>query len=378
VRRTRTIVTLSLAALAALPVARQSEASEATREACGLDWTVALSPSPRGDSYLEGVFAPSPDEAWAAGWTIKNDDTWQTLLLHWDGSAWTTVPAPSPTDSSRFLAVAGSSADDVWVVGGFDFSFGLALHWDGTAWTEVDLPANVGVIRSLLPMAADNVWGTSSTGVVRWDGRKWQLVERDSRRLWLEDITHGGPAELWAVGWNDIDFPSADLPFIKHGQGQIWQRTHPPRPQGDSYLYGAATVGEGDVWAVGQAISAPYAVRWVGTHWKAIGTPFDSGRFESVEALAGVDLWAVGTTFANALIAHWDGQVWAGEEPISGGLRAMAMDPTGSHMWAVGFTGTYPDYTTLTLERCLVPGESGIPGPSSAEVEHGSAMDALS
>jgi hypothetical protein len=88
----------------------------------GADWNEVPSPNVgTGDSYLRGVTAISPTDAWAVGGYGPRTGTKQTLILHWDGAAWSVVPSPNVEgQSNRFFSIEAISANDLWAVGTYN------------------------------------------------------------------------------------------------------------------------------------------------------------------------------------------------------------------------------------------------------------------
>lgn len=83
---------------------------------------------------LWGVFAVSPDEAWAVGGEAIDDGTpAEPVILHWINGAWSLMPLPAiDRDFRALFKVWGTGPDDVYAVG----AKGVILHWDGSAWTQ--------------------------------------------------------------------------------------------------------------------------------------------------------------------------------------------------------------------------------------------------
>src|SRR4030095_2081987 len=54
-------------------------------------WSIVPSPNEEGANWLAAVDASAGDNAWAVGYYIGSDGLYETLSLHWDGSAWTLV-----------------------------------------------------------------------------------------------------------------------------------------------------------------------------------------------------------------------------------------------------------------------------------------------
>jgi hypothetical protein len=62
------------------------------------------------------------------------------LLPHWDGTAWTQVAGPSTGDESWLYGVAATSPTQAWAVGGTSIGGGsgdkVVLSWNDSAWTR--------------------------------------------------------------------------------------------------------------------------------------------------------------------------------------------------------------------------------------------------
>ena len=89
----------------------------------------------------------SGSDAWAVGWYWNRTGTaYDTLILHWDGTAWTQVNSPNPssdppyTPANYLFGVSARSGSDAWAVGDHDTAVSttgsLIAHWNGTAWAN--------------------------------------------------------------------------------------------------------------------------------------------------------------------------------------------------------------------------------------------------
>jgi hypothetical protein len=87
-------------------------------------WTIQQIPD--NGEVLTSVYAASPSDVWALGQqgTQFADDIgqqeYQSVFLHWDGTAWTTVPLPGPQEyglTEQYTAIAGTGPGDVWAAG---------------------------------------------------------------------------------------------------------------------------------------------------------------------------------------------------------------------------------------------------------------------
>jgi hypothetical protein len=159
----------------------------------GTAWAEQPSGAPSsGTSYLKGVTAISPSDAWAVGYSMVSGLR-QALILHWNGSVWAKVPNPNPSPTSTVLsAVTATSSTNAWAVGEYVTSqtdYTLIEHWNGTAWTQVPSPTPGGPVLSLSGVAASSAsdaWAVGDYGtgtapathtlVEHWNGTAWTQV----------------------------------------------------------------------------------------------------------------------------------------------------------------------------------------------------------
>lgn len=102
----------------------------------GHSWKRVATPKLRAPT-ISSMSARSADDIWAAG-VFRGPDhkrTYETLMLHWDGSAWTQVPVEGgPSDFDSLYTVSADAGDDAWTAGhSGDERF--VRHWDGTTWS---------------------------------------------------------------------------------------------------------------------------------------------------------------------------------------------------------------------------------------------------
>ena len=117
----------------------------------GSSWSVTSVPQPGTErNILYSVSAASPTNVWAVGEQQNAGGPFETLVLHYDGSAWSQVPALDPGAGGNHLYGVATSSDGVWAVGeqvgtgGFDQA--LVEHFDGSSW---HLVPNASVAASL-------------------------------------------------------------------------------------------------------------------------------------------------------------------------------------------------------------------------------------
>ena len=157
----------------------------------GSSWTIVPSPDPGSSSYLSGVTAISPNDAWAVGHAVSSGGTDESLIMHWDGSTWTQVPSPSPAGDTTLHAVAAAASDDVWATGvtngtrcgnGGAHCQGVIMHWDGTSWAVMPSPNPPGsYLNDYLGVTAlrgEDAWAVGTTDyawtlIAHWNGTAW-------------------------------------------------------------------------------------------------------------------------------------------------------------------------------------------------------------
>src|SRR5262249_3287027 len=87
----------------------------------------------------EGIWAASASAVWSAGSNGR--------IEIWNGTAWQASPNPYSGTTTEFVDLWGISANDIWAT-----STSGALRWNGAAWSA--MPGVPGTLRS--------VWGTSA------------------------------------------------------------------------------------------------------------------------------------------------------------------------------------------------------------------------
>src|SRR6266702_3800841 len=184
----------------------------------GHKWSVVKNPSTVG-TELHAVAAVATNDVWAVGNASNASGVSQTLIEHWNGKQWSIVASPSPSTQTNFLlGVTAVATNDVWAVGSFRNAGGafqtLTLHWDGTAWSIVPSPSPDGAFNDLFGVAAfstSDVWAVGDSGsgtlIEQWNGSSWSAVASpspstgsspgDSLRGAAVDPSSG---QAWAVG----------------------------------------------------------------------------------------------------------------------------------------------------------------------------------
>ena len=282
---------------------RPAHASSLVLHWDGATWRQTPSPD---IGPLSAVSTAASGDAWALS-SVNN------ALLHWDGRQWSAATSGLP-DGCVLTGLTAVAANDVWVVGSH-LGEPLAMHWNGSSWQTTDLPGSSGAGGTLTSIAASSsadVWvvGTSSAGqrlAFRWDGAQWSAVQSDE-----QSIPGGG--NVVAVSPEDV-WISSDV--LLHWDGTGWSDVSNVL---GAFTGSSAVVSSSDIWMCAPARGG--VVHWDGTSWRAtspaeMGVPAgDNAAIESVTAVSGNDVWAVGTIghlgelTARPLIVHWNGSGW--------------------------------------------------------------------
>jgi hypothetical protein len=109
----------------------------------GSQWTRVTTPNP-GNYFrrLNGVSAIAANDVWAVGsYSANSGKTYTPLFLHWNGTQWQHVSSPQVGDYDSLDDVYAIAPNDVWAVGttaacNFCPFQTLTMHWNGTAWTQ--------------------------------------------------------------------------------------------------------------------------------------------------------------------------------------------------------------------------------------------------
>src|SRR6266581_6951251 len=245
-------------------------------------WSVVQSPNATpGNNELHAVASVSANDVWAVGTsenTLGND---QTLILHWDGTAWSIVASPTTgIVEGNLLGVAAVATNDVWAVGNASNASGafqtLTLHWDGTAWSIVASPSPDGAFNDLFGVAAvstSDVWAVGDSGsgtlIEQWNGSSWSVVSSPSPSTLANlffAVAIVSANDIWAVGESQNATSGIAQTLIEQWNGSSWSVVSSPNPgsgssPGDSLRGAAADPSSGQAWAVGQFTAASGATQ---------------------------------------------------------------------------------------------------------------------
>jgi len=317
-----------------------------------------------------------------------------TLILHWDGSQWTIVPSPNPAglnQPNQLFAVTGESAHDLWAVGmsGLypDEAPLILRRGADPRWRVVpndcSSPQTLGYkgLNAVFSIASNDVWAAGDAALCHWDGQDWSVVPSPQPRPeYLEiaypllDLSGTGPNDVWAVGARIIDNGQylAWSTLIEHWDGTGWTAFYLP----GEFMSGVAAVAPDDVWAVGTDGALPLILHYDGGSWSVVPAPQPpglGGRMADALSLGEQNVWAVGQSFesdgdSRTFAIHapntTGGSVW-GNTGVSGAVVSWFGPESGSIQTGVG-----GDYAAVDLAPgdYFFTAQYGGCAPASAQV----------
>ena len=257
----------------------------------GKTWTSTSIPTPSSAIVtLGGIAAIAPDNAWIVGSSRSGkypNETYQSLILHWDGTGWHEIAgASTPTGSTiQFGGISAVSATDIWIVGNIvdatHVSQQLIEYWNGTTWqlepsAENDSDYHNVTLNSLAAVTANDVWVVGSgyfTGdetvsgesalVEHWDGQTWSYISisaPESRSNDLVSIKAISPTNIWAAGSFVNPNTRLDGAYMQHWNGKQWSMVFWPVFYGQSVenssvrLADISGTSDGQITAVGSSV----------------------------------------------------------------------------------------------------------------------------
>lgn len=278
----------------------------------GDTWDQVTPPVPDSlDTTFFDVDGTGPSDVWAVGYTVEGTDRkrgHRTVTLHWDGLGWTRVPSPNlgfPDDVNQLKAVVAIAPDDVWAVGeftgyvaGIPRTFdSILLHWDGTSWQSVAHPCGSG-LDALGAAASNRVWAVGNASTCFFDGSGWRfrapITPSGSYYLDLTDVAVFSSGEALAIGGShdtgnscggmNGNRPCASFSEVQRWDGTRWNRVVNP----GIVLRSMHAISANEIWAT----SNEGIWRFDGNAWLRVPKP--DGASSDVSATGAQDIWAVG------------------------------------------------------------------------------------
>lgn len=181
----------------------------------------------------------------------------------------------------------------------------------------------------------------------------------------LRDLAVVGADDIWVGGFvlTDNQYYGVERTLAMHWDGTQWSVVSTPNIGSSTSTFNSIdAVAADDVWAVGYyrdntSQIRPMSQHWDGTQWSIVFVPSLNSADHSlaaIDAVAADDIWAVGnwggySYVPQSYIAHWDGQTW---EAMSGPLSSLydfnlllgVKAFTDADAWAVGRKRAGPFY----------------------------------
>jgi hypothetical protein len=250
-------------------------------------------PSPQFGQFDQAHFfamaATSDNDVWAVGDLLNNGgQNLNFLFEHWDGSAWTATSFL--VNDSFLLGISADATNDAWAVGfqgpENDSSQTLVVHWDGKNWNSVVTP-NVGSganqLNAVQALSPTDVWAVgfstsvpppqqeaTLTLIEHFDGKTWSVVPSpnkgpksiyESNRLY--GVTAVSSTDVWAFGsYSLADGSGQQHTLLEHWDGKKWTIVASPNPHTDSsftsdILVAGTLASSGNLWIVGDEDEPP-------------------------------------------------------------------------------------------------------------------------
>jgi hypothetical protein len=288
----------------------------------GNSWQIVPSPDvvnvgSNSINALNSVAVIAPNDVWAVGYAVSLSTPYQTLALHWNGSAWQVVPSPNvntPGFYNALNSVVAIASNDIWAVGGVPADFSaingrsLLMHWNGSVWQLYPEPPEVvnwstTTRTGVTARASNDVWAVGKFSAWHWDGSTWSVPSGFSGQN-LFGIDANGSA-LWSAGTNPSQYVEGYTqpasPNAEYFDGTTWHTTIPVNPGNGAGFNSIKVLSTSNVWAVGFAGKFVLTEKWNGSQWTTVTAANGNlnPAYVSSNVLLGVNgtatgLWAVG------------------------------------------------------------------------------------
>jgi hypothetical protein len=303
---------------------------------------------------LSGIATVGTNDVWAVG-SMGKFGSRRALALHWDGTVWTRLPLPTLVGESWLEDVRAPSPNDVWVAGGDEVDNAvthlidvrpLVLHWDGHGWQHFSesaiskpcsmpdwdpeqppTPFRCGLSLDAIDVTpAKDLWaiGTVETidfagyraVAVHWNGHHWTELPSELGTRGA-DIDAVSGKDAWTVAdYTDEQHHDSGKDFLLTRWTNGTPHTYlnatslDPHGDGDVGLSAVAATSKTSFWAVGSRgqdrQERPLLIHSDGRTISVAHTALDALRGATLAALAELtpaDIWAAG----NHLLARYSG-----------------------------------------------------------------------
>ena len=184
---------------------------------------------------LWGVWAASPNDAWAVGGTPEGGTAADNdIVLHWDGSAWTRVELPGEPRGRAHYKTWGASSDDLYVVG----EAGTIWHKQGADWALEGEGLAQSTLFTVTGCSATEVYAVGGRQVLRSDGQSWSQVPIELFND-VNGVSCKAPGEVAIVGFGGLKQRLVDGSWIDEFTIEPFDPLHATWSDGEAF------------WAVG-------------------------------------------------------------------------------------------------------------------------------
>jgi len=303
-------VAVSVFAMAGIGAAVPA-ALAATARTAGPAWHLSYR-GPAGNE-VDGITAPSRNDAWAYGYVYANNDNrLRDFYLHWTGHSWrqVTIPAAKGFNPEELQA---SSPSNVWLTGSRGEgaqATGAALVYNGSGWKVISTPWPGGQLEVV---SSTDVWmlqgdvsgcgpGHICTSTFdHWNGASWQAysfpddlgLAGAGTRPWLVGTASGNAHQQVVYRWNGSSWQPHSAPG--RAAAQIIAVASP-----GSRLWVAAEARNGGPWRLYEL---------TGAHWSKLSTPRSFAPYT-----AGWPVYDRHDGFWDGQY-HWTGTKWVNTTP---------------------------------------------------------------
>jgi hypothetical protein len=231
-------------------------------------------PSPT-NSYSIGAVSCASSKACVAVGVVEGRIDLHTLAEVWNGTSWSTTAAVAAGNAPALDAVSCVTADDCIAVGDFTSpgapdSSALAEQWNGRSWTRILHAQSTAPLDAVSCSSASLCFagGPLLSGLERWDGRGWTLVDRGVVSTHLLSCASTDSCLAVGCAWASTCLnDGAQNSFAWNGSS--WRRVTTGGAKRQNLLQGLSCVSASSCVAVGglQGSSTAVAARWNGQYW---------------------------------------------------------------------------------------------------------------
>ena len=362
------LLALAVGTATAASMAALAPAQAAGRAAAQPGWRIwqvtgvnSATPDNPYDNYYSGITALSKNDAWAVGDIAENTKQGTKLTVkRWTGRSWGQL---SLGDASSALAGGGnigaSSATNALVVGAGTSSSGL-LRWNGKNWSVSHVTG--ATLVNGATFSATDAWAFGEAShtlggyATHYNGRSWTKTSIPVVADMAGTVSAVGADDIWAVGVSAAN-PYGDTVETAYYNGRSWHAvpiTNLQLPKNDSlYFPVVLALSAKNVWVYSWLqgflphagivpLSEVVLTHWNGKTWSRVTVPYATGQsgYIASDGHGGIWLSAYSTKGAPYLY-HYNGEKWTKiatptVQGYSAAVFALAAIGGTTSVWAAG------------------------------------------